>query len=227
MFPESPQLHPLSHSHGGHPHYQLHQQLSPGDFRPRASSNASSIGRLSPIPAVPESEIQDSPWSPTDYPSSGVADVYGQPSDRFNPDQLVDNIAESMKIRENGQFLAPSSTSTGSANGQRHSPSAPASGNSNGYGLCHPPSYGSPYSSQPPQPDYHSALGPSSISSTAAAVRTGSSSMGRSPQQARMHNGGPSAVDAPNAPPSYSMATLQVNVTSSSISISITIVITI
>lgn len=44
MFPESPL----------HPGYQL----SP-DFRPRASSNASSCGRLSPIPAV-ESDMHDS-----------------------------------------------------------------------------------------------------------------------------------------------------------------------
>lgn len=217
MFPESPQLHhPLSHSHGGHPHYQL-QQLSPGDFRPRASSNASSIGRLSPIPAVSESEVQDhSPWSPQDYPSS--ADVYGQSSagsgnasDRFNPDQLVDNIAESMKIRENG-FLAPSSNSTSSSssvatvsvnNQQRQSPSAtPSTVTNNGYGLCHPPNYGSPYSNQQPpqQQDYHPVLVGASSSSSSVSSSTGRtpSSMGRSPQQ-------PSAP-----PPSYSMATLQV-----------------
>lgn len=219
MFPESPQLHhPLSHSHGGHSHYQL-QQLSPGDFRPRASSNASSIGRLSPIPAVSESEVQDqSPWSPQDYPSS--ADVYGQPSsssgntsDRFNPDQLVDNIAESMKIRENG-FLAPSSTSSSSSNNpaaasvnnqQRQSPSAtPSTVTNNGYGLCHPPNYGSPYSNQAQQ-DYHPVLvGASSSSSSSSTART-ASSMGRSPQQARI----PSS-DLSNAPPPYSMATLQV-----------------
>lgn len=224
MFPESPQLHhPLSHSHTGHPHYQLQHQLSPGDFRPRASSNASSIGRLSPIPAVPETENQDSPWSPEVYPSSnGVSDVYSQSAggsnDRFNPDQLVDNIAESMKIRENG-FLAPnSSTSTSSANGgQRHSPSNPssssssASANTNGYGLCHPPpppppSYGSPFSNQ--QPDYRPLASSSSISSSES-VRTGPSSIGRSPQQARIHNN-PSAADVANGPPSYSMATLQV-----------------
>ena len=219
MFPESPHLHhPLSHSHGGHPHYQL-QQLSPGDFRPRASSNASSIGRLSPIPAVPESEVQDSPWSPQDYPSS--SDVYGQPggntSDRFyDPDQLVDNISESMKIRENG-FLAPSSSSKSSigTNGpaniqhkrQQQSPSTSSgnNSNSNGYGLCHPPSYASPYSSQPPQHDYHSLGGSSSSSSSTPSVRTVSSGLGRSPKIVNGPN------DAPNAPPPYSVATLQVN----------------
>ncbi|XP_046654259.1 forkhead box protein O-like isoform X3 [Daphnia pulicaria] len=224
MFPESPHLHhPLSLSHGGHPHYQL-QQLSPGDFRPRASSNASSIGRLSPIPAVPESEVQDSPWSPQDYPSS--SDIYGQPgnggggggntSDRFyDPDQLVDNIAESMKIRENG-FLAPSSTSgkSSASNGpanvqhkrqqqqQQQSPSSSSgnNSNSNGYGLCHPPSYASPYSSQTAQQDYHSLGGSSSSSSSTSSVRTVSSGLGRSPKIIN---------DAPNAPPPYSMATLQ------------------
>lgn len=50
LFPESPPLH-----HGF--------QLSP-DFRPRASSNASSCGgRLSPIPAV-ESDIHESDMPP-------------------------------------------------------------------------------------------------------------------------------------------------------------------
>lgn len=52
MFPDSP-----LHSNTGF-------QLSP-DFRPRASSNASSCGRLSPIP------FSESEWnSPTSYPSS-------------------------------------------------------------------------------------------------------------------------------------------------------------
>ncbi|XP_057373821.1 forkhead box protein O-like [Daphnia carinata] len=214
MFPESPQLHhSLSHSHGGHPHYQL-QQLSPGDFRPRASSNASSIGRLSPIPAVPESEVQDSPWSPQDYPST--ADVYGQPTsggnDRFNPDQLVDNIAESMKIRENG-FLAPSAASKSSTNSpaniqqkrQQQSPSASSATNSNGYSLCHQASYASPYAGQqqPSQQDYHSLGGSASSSSSTSSGRAVSSGMGRSPQPQRIING-------PNdAPPPYSMATLQ------------------
>lgn len=51
MFPDSP-----LHSNTGF-------QLSP-DFRPRASSNASSCGRLSPIP------YSESEWnSPTSYPS--------------------------------------------------------------------------------------------------------------------------------------------------------------
>ncbi|KAI9557092.1 forkhead box-like protein [Daphnia sinensis] len=217
MFPESPHLHhPLSHTHGSHPHYQL-QQLSPSDFRPRASSNASSIGRLSPIPAVPESEVQDSPWSPQDYPSA--ADVYGQPgsntSDRFNPDQLVDNIAESMKIRENG-FLAPSSGSSKSSTNspaniqqkrQQQSPSASSATNSNGYSLCHQTSYASPYAGQqPPQQDYHSLGGSASSSSSTSSGRGVSSGMGRSPQPQRIING---PNDAPNAPPPYSMATLQ------------------
>lgn len=230
MFPESSQLHhPLSHSHGNHGHY-LMQQLSPGDFRPRASSNASSIGRLSPIPAVPESDVQDSPWSPKDYSSGGMTDVYDQPgtscnSDRFNPDQLVDNIAESMKIRENG-FLAPTSSSTSSTNGsvnsqprQQQFSSAPSPGNNgssiNGYGLCHPPNYGSPYSNQPPQQEYHPLSGGGGGGSTSLSSSSSSSSTartiavtGRSSQQSRILNS--QSADVPNAPPPYSMATLQV-----------------
>ena len=108
MFPESP--HPLSAGGGGGGGGGSGGsgggfQLSPGDYRPRASSNASSIGRLSPIPAV-----ESDGWSP-DYPTG----LYhpGQPSgvhplDRFNPDLLVDNMAETMKIRDGSAgFAAP------------------------------------------------------------------------------------------------------------------------
>lgn len=223
MFPESPQLHhSLAHSHGGLAHYQL-QQLSPGDFRPRASSNASSIGRLSPIPAVPESEVQDNPWSPQDYGSAN--DAYGSAAggatDRFNPDQLVDNIAESMKIRENG-FLAPSSAPPSAANGsnsvansqprqQQQSPSAASGsgGGSNGYGVCHAASYASPYSGQQPSQaqDYNPLGLPSNSSSSTSSSRTISSGLGRSPQHQRILNG---PAEVTNAPPPYSMVALQV-----------------
>ncbi|XP_063238028.1 forkhead box protein O isoform X2 [Bacillus rossius redtenbacheri] len=59
LFPESP-LHAATVGGGGG------FQLSPGDFRPRASSNASSCSRLSPIPAVLGAEPD---WSaPSPYP---------------------------------------------------------------------------------------------------------------------------------------------------------------
>lgn len=93
MFPESPQM----HHHMPTSHYQI-QQLSPGDFRPRASSNASSIGRLSPIPAASESEMQEPAWSPRPYHMAGAAKAF----DCF-PDNLLD-LAENMKIRETGCY---------------------------------------------------------------------------------------------------------------------------
>lgn len=99
MFPESP-VH-----HGFH-----------DDFRPRASSNASSCGgRLSPIPAV-ESDMHDSevpPLSPIPW-NVDMAHVYDTPpptalpapqtpttpsASGFNTDQLVETLAESMKLR--------------------------------------------------------------------------------------------------------------------------------
>ncbi|XP_066583065.1 forkhead box protein O isoform X2 [Prorops nasuta] len=68
LFPDSP-LHPASGF-----------QLSP-DFRPRASSNASSCGRLSPIPAV----LGEPDWTPTYTPT-------------YSPEQLAGNLAETMKL---------------------------------------------------------------------------------------------------------------------------------
>ncbi|XP_015114858.1 forkhead box protein O [Diachasma alloeum] len=55
-------------------------QLSP-DFRPRASSNASSVGRLSPIPAV-----------------LGEPDWTGSYGSSYSPEQLAGSLAESMKL---------------------------------------------------------------------------------------------------------------------------------
>lgn len=55
-------------------------QLSP-DFRPRASSNASSCGRLSPITAIPRKPE----WTPT-YTLS------------YSPEQLAGSLAETMKL---------------------------------------------------------------------------------------------------------------------------------
>ncbi|XP_005112460.1 forkhead box protein O [Aplysia californica] len=73
--------------------------MSFGDFRPRASSNASSCGRLSPIHAVAEPDLHDNqvppmspiPWgaevsnSPTLYPADGYSD-------------LVDSLVDGMKL---------------------------------------------------------------------------------------------------------------------------------
>ncbi|XP_013777148.1 forkhead box protein O-like [Limulus polyphemus] len=87
-FPESP-------SHLGF-------QLSP-DFRPRASSNASSCGRLSPIPAV-ETDMHDNqvprlspiPW----IPDLGLFMESSTSLDRYCADQLGNSLAETVKLGE-------------------------------------------------------------------------------------------------------------------------------
>ncbi|CAG2166367.1 unnamed protein product [Oppiella nova] len=100
MFPESP-LH-----HGF--------QLSP-EFRPRASSNASSCGRLSPIPAV-ENDMHDSqvpPLSPLAGWSHGdIGRLYGTGSeiDQYSTEQLVE-MATTMKLGGNTAFLGVTKTS--------------------------------------------------------------------------------------------------------------------
>ncbi|KAJ8664322.1 hypothetical protein QAD02_005984 [Eretmocerus hayati] len=68
QFPDSPLHHASSF------------QLSP-DFRPRASSNASSCGRLSPIPAI----LGEPEWTPN-YAST------------YSPEQLAGSLAETMKL---------------------------------------------------------------------------------------------------------------------------------
>ncbi|XP_063403020.1 uncharacterized protein LOC143047247 [Mytilus galloprovincialis] len=74
-------------------------QLSP-EFRPRASSNASSCGRLSPIQAAHEPDLHDSqvpPMSPIPWGSEfdSIDDTIGQ-----YDDQLVDTLVGSMKLCE-------------------------------------------------------------------------------------------------------------------------------
>ncbi|KAL0280880.1 UNVERIFIED_CONTAM: hypothetical protein PYX00_002043 [Menopon gallinae] len=84
MFPDSPL------------HSTTTFQLSP-DFRPRASSNASSCGRLSPIP------YSESEWSsPTSYPSGYVSE------------QLAGNLAEGVKLHHDA-FLTGAYTNNGGA----------------------------------------------------------------------------------------------------------------
>ncbi|XP_069698013.1 forkhead box protein O-like [Periplaneta americana] len=89
LFPESP-----LHSAGF--------QLSP-DFRPRASSNASSCGRLSPIPAVGVETDWTTPYS---TPPG------------FGPEQLAGNLAEGMKLHQN-DFLQGYNGGNGGSNGQQ------------------------------------------------------------------------------------------------------------
>ncbi|XP_013778826.1 forkhead box protein O-like [Limulus polyphemus] len=77
-------------------------QLSP-DFRPRTSSNASSCGRLSPIPAV-ETDMHDNqvpclspiPWVPDHRLFMQSSDNL----DRYGADQLGDSLAETVKLEE-------------------------------------------------------------------------------------------------------------------------------
>ncbi|XP_023712611.2 forkhead box protein O isoform X3 [Cryptotermes secundus] len=79
-------------------------QLSP-DFRPRASSNASSCGRMSPFRPVPV----ETEWA-TYSTASG-----------FGPEQLAGNLAESMKLHQGGEFLQ----GYGGSNGQQPPPPPP------------------------------------------------------------------------------------------------------
>ena len=68
-------------------------QLSP-DFRPRASSNTSSCGRLSPIPAVIGMEPD---WSsPGPFTNSNYSPEMGG---NYSPDQLAGNLEERMKLQ--------------------------------------------------------------------------------------------------------------------------------
>ncbi|XP_065348148.1 forkhead box protein O-like isoform X2 [Cloeon dipterum] len=76
QFPESPITLPFA--------------LSPAELRPRASSNASSCGRLSPIRSH-ESDSQVS-WSPQ---NNGEVVPY---DGRYGPEQLAGNLAEGMKL---------------------------------------------------------------------------------------------------------------------------------
>jgi len=101
MFPDSPLHHTF--------------QLSP-EFRPRASSNASSCGRLSPIPAV-ENDMHDSqvpPLSPLTGWNSDMSRLYtsnlSDVSDQYSTEQLVE-MANTMKLGGNNAFLAVNKTS--------------------------------------------------------------------------------------------------------------------
>ncbi|KAK4881086.1 hypothetical protein RN001_004405 [Aquatica leii] len=96
LFPDSPMP-----SSGGF-------QLSP-DFRPRASSNTSSCGRLSPIPAVVGLEPDWSTPSPFTNPNYSP-----EMAGNYSPDQLAGNLEQGMKLQPeaylgylNGQTTQP------------------------------------------------------------------------------------------------------------------------
>lgn len=65
-------------------------QQSP-DFRPRASSNTSSCGRLSPIPSVAELEPE---WESPRYNSNYSPELAGN----YSPDTLAGNLQQGMKL---------------------------------------------------------------------------------------------------------------------------------
>ncbi|XP_054156383.1 forkhead box protein O-like [Oppia nitens] len=95
MFPDSPVHHGFN--------------LSP-EFRPRASSNASSCGRLSPIPAV-DNDMHDSqvpPLSPlTSWNHGDIGRIYTgnvNDVDQYSTEQLVE-MANTMKLTGNTAFL--------------------------------------------------------------------------------------------------------------------------
>lgn len=90
--------------------------LSPGEFRARTSSNASSCGRLSPIPAI-ESDMHDDqvpPLSPLNHWNQADMNRLTMYSDTNEPytDKLVE-LANTMKLGGNGTtgFLSVNKTS--------------------------------------------------------------------------------------------------------------------
>jgi len=91
-------------------------QLSP-DFRPRASSNASSCGgRLSPILGVNETGVdlhdnQVPPMSPWSLDYAYNPPQYGSPNvgslDRVGAEQLAGSLANTMKLSNEACFMPP------------------------------------------------------------------------------------------------------------------------
>ncbi|XP_026737308.1 forkhead box protein O-like isoform X1 [Trichoplusia ni] len=107
MFPESP----------------LHSnfQLSP-DFRQRAPSNASSCGRLSPIPSM---ITTDSDWGTEYTPAGDYTSTSDYSQTDFGQDELAGSLADSMKLAGTDPFLntyVPTTTSSSSGGTYRYSP---------------------------------------------------------------------------------------------------------
>ncbi|GBM48712.1 Forkhead box protein O [Araneus ventricosus] len=155
LFPDSPVHHGF--------------QLSP-DFRPRASSNASSCGggRLSPIPAV-ESDMHDGdlpPLSPIPWNSELPHMTYepnvattGSAMDRFTTDHLVKSLAESMKLRNgtggdpDGGFAHLTDCAVKPISNGR--PPQQQLGSGGSYTLAYSPQYGSNGNVGRTAPEYH------------------------------------------------------------------------
>lgn len=108
IYPDSP------HTHAVHPAYS---HLSPQDYRPRASSNASSCGgRLSPIPAIEsvEPDMHDTqvpPMSPLGswggeyWPHHPHPHAHPHHHDRYT--DLVDTMGEALKLGPNDSWVGP------------------------------------------------------------------------------------------------------------------------
>ncbi|GJQ72746.1 hypothetical protein Trydic_g1401 [Trypoxylus dichotomus] len=93
------------------PDSPLHNfNLSP-DFRPRTSSNTSSCGRLSPIPAVVGVEPD---WSAPQFTTTNYSPEIGG---NYSPDQLAGNLEQGMKLQ--------SDYNIGYLNGQTQQPPPP------------------------------------------------------------------------------------------------------
>ncbi|CAB3239408.1 unnamed protein product [Arctia plantaginis] len=97
MFPDSP-MHSIL-------------QLSP-DFRQRASSNASSCGRLSPIPSLIKTE---SDWASDYIPAGDYTNDYSQTD--FGQEELAGSLADSMKLAGTDPFLSTYVPTTSSSGG--------------------------------------------------------------------------------------------------------------
>lgn len=122
-------------------------QLSP-DFRQRASSNASSCGRMSPIPSLIPSEPE---W-PSDYiPAGDFASTSDYSTADYSQDQdLAGTLADSMKLHGTDPFLNTyvPTTSSSSAGNYRYSYACPR--HSHGGCAC-----ASLYPAQPAHPHQH------------------------------------------------------------------------
>ncbi|XP_014665528.1 PREDICTED: forkhead box protein O-like [Priapulus caudatus] len=105
-------------------------QLSVADFRPRTSSNASSCGRLSPIPAI-ETDMHDKevpPMSPIPWNAEYNGSSYGSNSMDLFAEQLTETLSESMKITKSPLHeLSPEGSGYGSGyQSPAHFPHSPA-----------------------------------------------------------------------------------------------------
>lgn len=121
-FPESPSF----------PSSANHFTLSPSEFRPRASSNASSCGRLSPImcePDMHDSQVPPtSPWNTNDLTQLpvyvGDTDVYS--------DQLAEMTSANMKLGGSSNSISGGNSTSGGGSGGGGSNGGSNGGSANG-----------------------------------------------------------------------------------------------